>query len=303
MNRFLTNLGIFLLMIGAILIGLIFLSDLAVNDRKSDFLKFNDNIKYIFSGDSHVECAVNDDLVHGSINIAQSGEAYLYSYAKIKALLENNDQIKTVFLGYSFGDLQKDKETMWLFGDISVTEFIKNYNYLLTWEERSVLIKNNPKAYFKGLTKSVFTNLMIFARNLISHHDISFLGNFGGYLFLDRNKLQEDIEMADNYRIEPLNKSMIQEKYLNKISLLCHQKSVHLILLNTPKYPVYKEAINENIRLNWIAVRETLKKDSLLDFSSYLLPDSCYGDMTHLNYKGAEVFSRYLNDLITKNFL
>jgi hypothetical protein len=24
------------------------------------------------------------------------------------------------------------------------------------------------------------------------------------------------------------------------------------------------------------------------------LPDSCYGDIGHLNYKGAEIFSKYL---------
>jgi hypothetical protein len=39
-----------------------------------------------------MECAINDSLISNSINIAQSGEAYLYTYVKIKSLLEYNKQ-------------------------------------------------------------------------------------------------------------------------------------------------------------------------------------------------------------------
>jgi hypothetical protein len=93
-----------------------------------------------------------------------------------------------------------------------------------------------------------------------------------------------------------VEKSIVQEKYLKMISELCRQNSVNLILFSTPKYKTYNANIDENIRKIWLQVRNSLSLDSLADFSAFVLPDSCYGDLTHLNYKGAEVFSRYLNE-------
>jgi hypothetical protein len=37
--------------------------------------------------------------------------------------------------------------------------------------------------------------------------------------------------------------------------------------------------------------REEVK---LIDYTTMYLPDSCYADIEHLNYRGAEVFSSYL---------
>ncbi|MDR0371726.1 MAG: hypothetical protein LBH80_07760, partial [Prevotellaceae bacterium] len=33
-----------------------------------------------------------------------------------------------------------------------------------------------------------------------------------------------------------------------------------------------------------------------MDYSTFQLPDSCYGDVTHLNYRGARIFSQYLQE-------
>jgi hypothetical protein len=41
--------------------------------------------------------------------------------------------------------------------------------------------------------------------------------------------------------------------------------------------------------------------DSILDLSRFILPDSCFADINHLNYKGAKIFSEYLNNLIHSN--
>ena len=38
------------------------------------------------------------------------------------------------------------------------------------------------------------------------------------------------------------------------------------------------------------------------DFKDMELPDSCFGDLDHLNYKGAKVFSEYLEkEILHKN--
>jgi hypothetical protein len=38
-----------------------------------------------------------------------------------------------------------------------------------------------------------------------------------------------------------------------------------------------------------------------VDYSAFPLPDSCYGDAVHLNYKGAEIFSKYLQENFVKD--
>jgi len=290
---------LFVLLITSLIALMIILSDYAVKSRKETLLKVDDHVKYIFSGNSYVECSVNDGLIDHSINIATSGEVYLYSYAKIKSLLECNDQINTVFIGFSYRDLLKYTEDMWLFGDISVVEFVKNYNYILSSSDKSLILKHNPKAYISGLIESVFPNFTAFFRSLLPEKsENNRLRNFGGYLYLLRDNLQESIELFETNDQEPFVDSQIQKQYLIMLSQLCQKESVRLILLNTPKYPLYNENINHEVRQNWISIRERLHVDSLLDFSDMVLQDSCYGDITHLNYRGAKVFSLYLNDLL-----
>ena len=295
MKCFILKVINFILITGLTVIGLIILSDFAIKNRESRFLKVRDDVSVIFAGDSYVECAVNDRLIKRAINIAQSGEAYLYSYAKIKALLEHNRQIRTVYIGFSFGDLLMEKEKSWVFSSEFVTEKVQYYNYLMEPPEKSLILKNNPIAYLSGLTKSVNNNFQSFVKSYFSEDSSGSIKNFGGYKHLVRDKLSLDTEL-NLYNEQPVEKSLVQEKYLKMISELCRQNSVDLILFCTPKYKSYNANINDNIRQIWLQVRNSLPLDLLADYSAFILPDSCYGDLTHLNYKGAEVFSSYLNE-------
>jgi hypothetical protein len=295
MKGFLLKVIIFILITGSLAAGLIILSDFAIRNRENQLLKISDDVNLVFAGDSYVECAVNDRLIEHAINIAQSGEAYLYSYAKIKALLEHNSQVRTVYIGFSFGDLLMEKEKSWVFSSEFVTEKIQYYNYLLDPSEKYLILKSNPIAYLSGLTKSVNNNFQSFVKSYSSEDSNGSIKNFGGYKHLVRDKLNLDTEL-NLYKEQPVEKSPVQEKYLRMISEVCRQHSAKLVLFSTPKYKSYNANIDDNISQIWIQVRNSLSLDSLADFSAFVLPDSCYGDLTHLNYKGAEVFSRFLNE-------
>ena len=300
MKRFLINLLLFLILIGLSAVGLVLLSNFAINQKINQLLTISDNVSMIFAGDSNIECAINDSLIANSINIAQSGEAYLYSYVKIKSLLEHNDQIRTIFIGFSFGDLLKGAEESWLFSDESVIEKIKLYNYLLSSSEKYLLIRKNSIAYIEGLLQSIFSNFQTFMKSFSLAESNKRIINFGGYLYLVRDKLQEDIKLHP-FTEQLSEKGLFQEKYLKMISHLCQQKSIKLVLLQTPKHKYYTTNVNKEIKNNWLSVRNSLSQDSLLDLSTLILPDSCYGDITHLNYKGAKIFSEYLNKKLHSN--
>jgi hypothetical protein len=295
MKSFLKNFVLFSILIGSFIIGLSLLSDYAVRQREYRILKLDKNISRVFAGDSNIECAVNDSLISNSINIAQSGEAYLYSYIKLKSLLKYNSQIKTIFLGFSPWDLLKDTEVRWLFSDEFVIEKITSYNYLFNFSEKTVLLKRKPVAYIRGLMKSVINNFKMYINSFELGETNSRVIGFGGYEFVTRDKLQEEIKM-NLFREQTFTEGQIQEIYLRKISHLCVQNSVKLVLFNTPKHIFYNTNIDRTIKQNWLTVRNSLPGDSLLDLSTLNFPDSCFGDLTHLNYIGAKVFSEYLNE-------
>lgn len=298
MKSFLINFSLFILLVGSLALGLSILSDYAINQRKNQLLKISKDINIVFMGDSNIECAVNDSLVPNSINIAQSGEAYMYTYVKLKSLLEYNDQIKTIFIGFSNADILKDTEDRWLFSDEFVIEKIASYNYLLNNSDKYLLIKNNPDAYFRGLMKSIFSNFKAFIKSF-SRVDRR-IRNFGGYEYLVRDKLQEDIKRNLLVEDKLHEKALVQEKYLMRISQLCQQKSIKLVLLNTPKH----KSPNTNImavKKIWLSIRNSLSRDSLLDLSTLSFPDSCFSDLTHLNYIGAKLFSQYLKEKLHSN--
>ena len=56
----------------------------------------------IFAGDSNMETSVNDKIINNSINLAKSGDSYLYTYLKIKKLIqEDKTKVDTIVISFS----------------------------------------------------------------------------------------------------------------------------------------------------------------------------------------------------------
>lgn len=279
---------------------MVLLSDALINNRRNQLLTLNPGIYLVFAGNSTVECSVDDRLIGHSINIAQAGEAYLYSYAKIKALLDENPQIRYVFISYSYADLLIEKEETWVLDGYFIEEKVRNYHYLLDKQEKALLVKSNPSAYLSGVLKSVIVNLETVAKSFGKDGPGNSIPGFGGYKRLIRDKLSLD-PGSKTGKDEKVMQSITQVRYLRMISELCRQQSVKLVLFNPPKHKSYIEKLNPEISQVWLDVRNSLASDSLLDLSGFLLPDSCFGDLSHLNYKGARIFSHHLNDLLSSD--
>lgn len=95
MKTILLKLLLFIVIIVTLITVMVLLSDYLINKRKDKVLELSPDRYIVFAGNSTVECAVEDKLIDHSINVAQAGEAYLYSFAKIKALLDQNTHIRT----------------------------------------------------------------------------------------------------------------------------------------------------------------------------------------------------------------
>jgi len=297
MKIILLKLLLFAIIIASMVTGLILSSDYMINKRKDYFLKTRPDTFFVFAGNSTVECAVDDRLIGHSVNIAQAGEAYLYSYAKIKALLENNENIRTVFISYSYADLLIEKEETWLYSDYFMVEKVQYYNYILGRPEKCFLVKSNPDAYFRGVVKSIVKSCETVLKSFGTTGQTNSIPNYGGYKRLERDKLDIDPGNVPGEE-EIVLQSVHQIRYLKIISDLCHQSSVNLVLFNPPKHKSYNENVSPGVKQLWLEVRQSLSTDSLLDLSGFQMPDSCYGDLSHVNFRGARLFSRHLNEIL-----
>jgi hypothetical protein len=240
-------------------------------------------------GSSQIECAINDNILDEAFNLCESGDSYFASYLKLQKLHNDNDHIETVYLGYHSMSLAENTDKWY---NIDYDDKFET----LWWYNSSELLNlySNVAIFRKLLSVSTF----IAALRYVYFGSISEY-NIGGYLYLVRNKLEEDLSRRCNEKNRPklladtqgYKFSDNQIIYLQKIISYCEQNSLDLILFDTPQYgegvssfSFYKKYYDQHLsNIQW------------LDYSRFKLDKSCYGDVIHLNNKGAELFSKYLN--------
>jgi hypothetical protein len=151
---------------------------------------------------------------------------------------------------------------------------------------------NNPTFYsavIKVPVKCIKVLLKFIIKHTLTYKDLY----IGGYLKLDRDELQQAIKQLENNSITEIEYSDYQIDYLLKIISLCTEKGVELILFNTPTYNAKEygdlQAVNDFYNIYLIGTQ-------YLDYSNFILPDYGYGDIGHLNFNGAEIFSKYLEN-------
>ena len=227
-------------------------------------------------GDSHTECAINDKILLNSANYSQSAQPYIQSYLMLRSFLQANTQLNIVILYYGCDSLLYNTNN-W-----SIDHFSTYWN-LLKGTEIYYLFLKYPTIFFK---------INFDFHSALSIKNINDLTRFGGYFFLDRQKLN-DPEWNKNAIFKSNKISYLQNEYLNKIIILCKENNLKLILLSTPLY----NKCNYTNCIQYLLYYKKYYKDVLfLDYSDMKLPDDYYGDVRHLNYKGATYFSQYLLD-------
>lgn len=145
--------------------------------------------------------------------------------------------------------------------------------------------------------KAVFSALTSF--NGIAYKQL----NLGEYRRLDMYKLKEnldEIKKTANATSDKMGPSRIQIDFLKEIEQLCKNIGVRLILLNTPMHPEFQKTLKEDKEYFNKYCEQSRIVDQLWNYSDFTLPDSCYADAEHLNYHGADVFTKMIRDKLKK---
>lgn len=260
--------------------------------KKTSF-KIPDNKTVVIFGDSHPQCAINDEILTNSFNFAQSAAHNFYSLLQLKKILKENDHITTVVFGYSYHNLTSDDH--WLSSNSSLMYKLPKYFFLMSPSDILVLIKENAI----GVIKTFFASYLPLMEDLIKVKDITRNKNWGGYQYLDKNNLNINLESQPIGKDNKPNEFQFTDskdlEYLREMYEISIQNGKNVILINTP---IFIDPLEENTYLEhyYSFANSFLSKAYLLNHASLKIPIEGYGDATHLNYKGAEYYSNYLKD-------
>ena len=255
---------------------------------------FKNNFNYQIStdknillvGDSRLECAVNDSILTNVSNACQSGSSYFYVYLKIREFIKFNPQIDTVIVGYSNHNLYKE----WFVGEQFLVK-VQHYFPLMEYKDLLALVKGNPLGVLKQIPMAILRNVAYVIQGNVP--------KIGKYNYLKRDKLEESIKRENEKEIKETPIVEVEAFYLKEIYKICEEKGLTLILLDAPIYPyIHKKNHQEKVNKASSSFAKTnLPNAQIVNHKHFKLPKESYGDLYHLNHKGAQRYSEFL----TKN--
>jgi hypothetical protein len=293
MTKFVPSIIIFI----CLTIILFFVSNYGLEKIISNSSKFvfSNNPKYLFIGHSHPTYAYNDSIIDNSINFSSEAESYLYEYSKLKYITSVNKSIKYVFIEVS--NIQTiEKSDNWV--------YMKEYMGL-NYPKSSPFMSINEKYDLYKFNKKGFNEvfLMTYQKNIlrIVQNKPILTSNYGGYVPSDIEKLDSILKNSNIDSLllisqKDVNISKINIQYLKKCITYCENNNIKIFLSRAPSHPKAPELANE------IAFKKHLStlppNVEFLDFNNFILPNDHYRDFTHLNTKGATVYSIWFNNLL-----
>lgn len=235
-------------------------------------------------GNSHGRDAICDSLLPGWANRCSDGEIYFGINQLAERMIENNKIDTLVIPMMDFITYRDNRLTA---------------EYLLYESSRialadSELVGELARLNWRELLTFTLSNEI---QTMLKPVEV------GGYEHWDHHGLGAELKALDNKlakegRVSAPKNSIddfsLQTHYLSRIMKLCREHNVQLVMMNYPKYK--REKYFERSRV-WDYFGSL--GDSLLiaDYEHFELPDtSYYANCTHLNYRGAEHFSRHLRE-------
>ena len=292
MKKFIKRLFLFLaIIIGFILFDVCLQKTLLFRDEN---MKLAKNINTLILGHSHVALGYNTQFINNTVNIGEQAELYVYSYFKLKKIVQNNPKIERVFVEYTNNQINKKDMDRWLWEDKYLQHSLKKYGVLLDGDALMLIYKNNTQGFITAFSKSLFDNIP----RLYSLNKNKFLkGQFGGYL--PCNEQLKDNQEIRKRTLKDTKISFENIIYLKQIVKYCKQIGIEIILVRSPMHKSYDLSYNETEYQ--MILKTYFKNVKFIDNKDLPIPDDGFQDREHLNSRGAKIYSKYFNKQINEN--
>ena len=156
MRKFTVSTTIFTLILFIIIISLLEFSEYIISENLTFKLK-NKN-KNIILGHSHAECAFNDIIIENFKNVSKSGEAYFYTFFKIRKLIEDNSSIKVVYIEFTNNQINYSMNN-WIWKEKYLYENYPTYSSLMDINDKEILARKNLIGLINSMSISLKKNI------------------------------------------------------------------------------------------------------------------------------------------------
>ncbi len=203
-------------------------------------LKLKSNVHVLFLGDSHAETAFDDQLIPDSRNIAFHAEHYLFTYYKLKKMLQVNPKIDQVVLSFGPHNISQGADVtifsesrnsrsfaryFMLLDDIGVED---TYSNSQNWKINYLKFKLGIPFQLKLEANLIYKTIL---RKPIKLNNFPFIGEFYPselHVFDNVNTSIQGHYYKNNI---VLKESYLAIKYLHKILKLAKERNVDLYLV------------------------------------------------------------------------
>lgn len=286
MKKFILKVSIFLLILVSFFSINYVLNQLIIRNTV-----VNINNEILFVGDSHIQNALNPKFLPGSINIAQPAEPYIITYWKLKNILEFNQRVKIVVLGFAPHNIAKFND--YKFSDPKWMSEMFNRSY--TIQEFSS-IKDKVSIDFKEFYKVVFKKTSFYPHK-------NHLGYIGSYSNSTRNKTNDsEVAIGRHFYYKSIYPEVSETSinYLDSIVKFVSNKQKTLILINTPVHESYANKVPQKVDRVYHNLVDKYKNEEIIVIDKYRASynDSLFLNSDHINEYGATKFTKELRQIL-----
>ncbi len=269
----------------------------------NDIYRLDTSKTVLLIGDSHVEMAVNDSGLKNVRNIAQAADMYIYSYGKLKKLLNVNPHVKTVIIGCGAHNFQKYMSNVFLINTNYTVTKMQTYYHVLPFSDLSGVVSRSPSQAITGLFWLPREKARLAISGFVSANSLSFNDmNWGGFAYHD-GRMDKSNNLLKYAALKAGGNDLTsvwdwQIDYLHRIVDLCRNKGVHVVFVRMPEHKDFPREIEPGFQM---VLKQQFSDVPFIDYLGMELPDSCFYDFDHLNCYGSVLFTdtfRHLTDTL-----
>jgi hypothetical protein len=291
------NTSLFVLLIIVIFSTLLIATTKILNN--GSYYLIDENTDKIVFGHSHAANAFNDSLIDHFKNLGSSGESFFYTFYKTKKIIENNKQIKTVFIIFTNNQIEL-RANSWIWSDKYLNHTFPKYAAFIDWEGYKLLMQHNWKSLFTSECIALRENLYFISRlrkqpNYIAATEWGEYGTVNKVFISESNATKKNEVIVENK-----NTSSYSISYLMKTINLLKENKINVFLIRSPLHKDYPLTNNE-IFLK--TLNDYKLENMFLDFKDYPLQTNQFIDSEHLNAAGSREFSLFFNTLLADSLL
>ncbi|WP_420316806.1 hypothetical protein [Ekhidna sp.] len=231
-------------------------------------------------GDSRAEQGINPGILRSSINVSMGGDAYYYTFKKLKMYHNWNGELDTVVVSFAGHNIRQGVIDHWLLDEEHLLR-LKYYMPFITRYDVMFWLQNKPKA----LVKQFYAQL-----GNIPYYLAKQDRSLGGFIPNRKDYLKRTIEQyeyPDNDNVSSLHLEILKE-----IVDYCHSNEIVIIFLNTPVHPILQREQIITLSVH----KEYFQEVPYINLSSFAMDEKYFADTGHLNAEGATLLSHYINE-------